>query len=453
MIANTPSLWSVINVWDHPMIRTMALERSKTWPLTVLCYHTIVLTDRPVPSSRTRPFFTALLPHINRWKYIYIGEVQSVADLKEFLALPAPMIETFEIGRGRYGVYHHKIDYFAGQAPRLQRVFIMGPGIKWEWAVLRGLKFLTLSRLGQHPNPTRILQILLNCPLLETLKISAASRGFYPQPQVFEDVDIDPIILPNLKKLKIVNVFLELLCVIARNICAPNCFDVNLSTHRTYHPAGDDGITHALKGALTHFIPTIKSRLSERGELRFSVAGIALSGGFKPTIRAKFAEGGSHLPALFQWLYENCQPFHSATLELTHGSYASSGEAQWALERLSFVTRLRVDLEYDPEELLDFLAAPIVRDGVARWPFPSLRWLDIATNGDRVDVLPMIERRYVVRELQVVQGNIVVTSTERPAKLEHLRVDTVWKDEYSALFRLLGVGVLQVDVDPESDEE
>lgn len=461
MTANTPSLWSVINVWDHPMIRSMALDRSKTWPLTILCYHTTVLVDRRVPSSKARSLFTALMPHIDRWKHIYIGEVQSMADIKGFLELPAPMIETFEIGRGSYGITQHKIDLFAGQAPRLQRVFIMGTGIKWDSGVLRGLRFLTLSYLGQHPTPSQILQMLSICSRLETFELSNTSRVYFPH-EIFEAAQIhatSPIILPHLQKFKIINVLFELLCFIARNIRAPNCSDIILGAPRRYHPTGpgDNGIFQTLRGALTPFMPTIQSHLSERREFRFSVAGIVLSGGIEAkrqqAIRAKFDEVGNYLPALYQWLYDNCQPFQSASLELTHGSYASYDTAYLAAERLPFVTRLRIELEYETEELLAFLAAPVVRDGVARWPFPSIRWLEIATNGERISVLPMVERRYVVGKQLAVEGNVVVNSIERPARLEHLRVDNVSKQEYSALARILGVGGLQVDVEPESNEE
>lgn len=457
MIANTPSLWSVINVWDDPETRSRALDRSGTCPLTVLCYHTAVLTDQPVPSERTRSLFTALMPHIERWKHIYIGQLEYLTDVEPFLQYPAPNIESFEIGRGGSGTYLSQLDLFGEDAPRLQEVFIMGTAIEWDSPVLHGLKFLTLSRLGQHPTPTEMLRILEHCPLLETFELSTTFRVDFPA-EVYDAADLHgPVTLSHLKKLKIANVILDLLCSIFRNIRAPHCFDINLSTDRTYYETGHEAIAQVLQNALTPAIPTIHARLLQGGELQLSVCGIVISGDSvpnrRPAIRAKFTEAPSHLPALLQWLHQQLQPFQSVSLELTNRFSTISQSTQLALEGLSFVTRLSVNVGFWTEDILEFLAEPVVTAGVARWPFPSLRRLEIATNGERISILPMIESRHVVEEELVFEDGLVVDAIELPVPLEYLRVDNVSKREYRALNRLLGVGGLEVAVDPELDEE
>jgi hypothetical protein len=151
-------------LWSSPVFTTRAiteemLRRSKRSALAV----------RASVSYGSRSASVELaLSQMERIRVLHL-EGSQVQTLYQHMQKPAPLLESLRLCTPY--TYRNSVstELFAGMAPRLRHVEITGHDIKWDEALFRGLTHLEISGVAEQPAFTTMMNVLSQCPLLETL--------------------------------------------------------------------------------------------------------------------------------------------------------------------------------------------------------------------------------------------------------------------------------------------
>lgn len=126
----------------------------------------------------------------------------------------------------------------------------------------------------------------------------------------------------------------------------------------------------------------------------------------------------------------------SVTLTLRTGPIKGS-EASAILGRITSVTRLRLTNEAGDVDLFEYLAQPIVLDGVSGWLFPRLVELELPSTNSSLSLVSMVETR-------VGMSGDTPSRIELSARIRRIRIDVLSGAQLSFLQRKLVAGVLEV---------
>ncbi|KAG9041499.1 hypothetical protein FS837_012192 [Tulasnella sp. UAMH 9824] len=183
VINGTASLWASIDILDPTTITTAAVSRAAGHPLNIIAapLSLISLADR-LPDGLDEFTDTAMALSI-RWRSLQIVVPSSEKALAVMNA-PAPLLQSLELkALTKFRLPFKKGSIlFQGTGPQLRRFGLHGVAIPWGSSLLRGLQYLSVSRLDElSPSCEEILGILRACPgLVELdlyLKLATTGRG------------------------------------------------------------------------------------------------------------------------------------------------------------------------------------------------------------------------------------------------------------------------------------
>lgn len=199
----TPKLYSFIHARNPAITRTF-LRRSGS-----------ILVDIYMDSNaHVHGNVIEIKPYFSRVRELQIqGRYKSMQTLvSQLRRLPAPMLESLHLEQTtnrRILTLHESIiipEIFDGPTPALRRLSLTHVSIPWTSPIYAGLT--DLHMLLQHPytSPSidTFLQVLENCPLLETLTLVQAGPSVYWDPHEYPP----PVRVIDLARLRKVNLHL-----------------------------------------------------------------------------------------------------------------------------------------------------------------------------------------------------------------------------------------------------
>ncbi|KAG8879982.1 hypothetical protein FRB99_004838, partial [Tulasnella sp. 403] len=168
VIAEQAALWTRIDPESHPLLVSMALERSKEMPLKV--GGRLAGSDGPEDSGRARTehFLARWTSSVRRWSEAIQIDVEDSDHLLPLTLATAPQLRKLDLScrRRMDGEY----DLFQGHAPLLDEVAITFLIPKWTSKVFTGLRSLKLE-YTRIPF-TCLENILRACPTLTSLALT-----------------------------------------------------------------------------------------------------------------------------------------------------------------------------------------------------------------------------------------------------------------------------------------
>jgi hypothetical protein len=177
----TPKLYSFIDARSVAITRIF-LRRSNNVPVNVYM-------ESEASSVDVHGTMTEIKPHFSRVKELgFRARYQSLLVLASHIgSLPAPMLESLHLEQitvRRILALHEAIvipQIFNGHTPALRRLYLALISIPWTSPIFSGLTelHLLLQHSSTSPSIDTFLQVLENCPLLETLTLVRAGPSLH----------------------------------------------------------------------------------------------------------------------------------------------------------------------------------------------------------------------------------------------------------------------------------
>lgn len=369
------------------------LTRSKAHPLTVSCLSG--------PLEAREALLALASQHLARWKsfslYLPLRRQQPYSNILQQLQQlqqPAHRLERLEVWK-ESDEHEPLLDWFGGQADRLQKLSLKNVAIPWDAPMLSGLRSLKIAKLNNNvPTALEILDILSRCPNLEALILDWIMCPATPLPPGYH---FPPLLSLHTIEMSCVSYALG---VLLQHIQAPACRRFKINGF-PWCPSPE-----AAESLVLSFVPILENILPSSKFLTVKVH----DGFFQCQASEFFAEFSStdpigvnallHIsPALST--YSKSSKFsllfggdHGRTLTLP-------SDLKPVLRRLHRVAELHISTT----ENLNRLVAPILAhttsyDGTHVWPFPNLQTLVLATDRATLefkidDVIQFVKVRYL----------------------------------------------------------
>ncbi|KAG8988491.1 hypothetical protein FRB94_002263 [Tulasnella sp. JGI-2019a] len=371
LVMETPSFWRTVSS-DLPLpLLLQVLSRSAGHSLDVVYSKT---RHDNIPRNQ---FTTLVVEHAHRWHSLIVQEdmfdQKAAETFQSLVPLSAPALEVLTCCGGD-GL---AVELFSRGASRLRHVKLNGTCVPWESTLLSNLQTLHLENLGKSiPSGVQLLAILATSPGLVELRVeNCYSLYHYSTP-----LQMMPVSLPMLQTLSIRMIPQHLTHDLLTAIRVPRCTSFSIS----YKQESDFDLGLFNNPDLAHITSPLIAyiRLSLLITIAWSgrSAWIDLSTS-TGTVTLNFGRfEDAWYAALPAGLSDALEEAESSEIHLDFCRRADPialltllGPSQCRVTKI----HMNDQEEYGITGLMRFLAKPIMVDGRAQWPLPSLRHLAI----------------------------------------------------------------------------
>ncbi|KAG8943897.1 hypothetical protein FRC04_002438 [Tulasnella sp. 424] len=383
-IDTTPSLWGVISS-DVPLhVNTTAIQRSGNCPLHVYIEER-TWESHGIQESRFTELVELAAKEIRRWSTVTLL-IPTYDDCSKYLSSPAPLLQNLSVTMVCDDKPATPMDFFAGVAPKLEKLEVNMLHMDWASPFIQGLRELNLGGMSDEQiSAQQLLDILASTPLLDTLCIEYATLVHHPQPLPTSHAVIQ---LPNLQNIRLHVIDVEAVELILSSIRAPSCTSLGiwLEGEETDDP-------NLPERALGHFDDFQRRTLSASKEsiIRFCDEDMQWeSSSASPDYLAWFDVNIPYSAAAdgIRWATRVIglgaqELVHDLELTLAHESLDDEDlAAYYSFSRCQSVTRIVIDDNHAPTDpILDLIGTwRESGDGTEPQPaFPGLKSLELAS--------------------------------------------------------------------------
>ncbi|KIO31998.1 hypothetical protein M407DRAFT_19023, partial [Tulasnella calospora MUT 4182] len=405
------------------------------------------------PGEDDVTFLTIVFPRLARWKHARIELDGGSPSQLQYLEQPAPLLESFSMqipDRGQ----RSQVNLFQGHCPSLSEIDISGLAIKWSSSIFQNVRSISIRDVWQHgPTVEEVLQLVGSSPRLKHFYISGLSPSNQP-------LDIPPVEVPHLDSLSILYADASSTQHILSRIRAPTL--TKLAVKPTLHQVDSYHLPTFLDVGLRHFNRTIRSGIERAHSLCISIDWhggiISVSTRHAPGPGAPTNEdimldfynksNTKGLQLCLGLLLPSptlCPPI---SLGITATNDIPESDLQWMLE--GEINNKVTEISFEPPNngaFLSFLCTGRNRGGTVKWPFPSVKTLNLPRGISGRDAVRLIRQRYApaAKDFTPIQPASSGGFVHEPVDpLSQLRVEGVGFNEieYDRLVNIVGKDIL-----------
>ncbi|KAG9029838.1 hypothetical protein FRB95_004790 [Tulasnella sp. JGI-2019a] len=403
IVMESPTLWGYIHSSQPRATYLNSLARSKETPLQV-SYIPSHWNDADPRDLKL--FIESVCAQVHRWQSAILGldwEPELSGALASHLTSPAPLLEKLEILANEYrfpigcrGLHN----LFGGVTPRLRSLEVKDVYLPWDSGLFLS-RLHTLKISGSEcsgPSTYQMVQILRGCPGLTHFSIFC--HFFVDVEEDTIPTSLQPINLPAINDFSLHH-SPEGLNYILKIIRIPTCARFHISSLNT--------MENVFSGTDRHLIPVLSPIVLSAASVWIMISTGELMYRVHPAGGEESRSAFSISLKLYHQL-EDASPLsslapipgfiHSATLSkpisLTIATPGISLTKLFTTLHSHFITKINVrEHGHAGEDIISFLAQPVVVRGTLHWRVPTLRELSFEGCYDVPlhEVLSLVESR------------------------------------------------------------
>ncbi|KAG8892871.1 hypothetical protein FRB99_002386 [Tulasnella sp. 403] len=367
IISEDARRWTEIGAAYNPSLISIALERSKSLPLSIHCQDSY--TRYRTCATRRTEFITRVAPSTDRWTEAVIC-VERSDELLPLASMAAPQLRSLDLSSRSFTP--PTLNLFQNHPPKLDVIRLEGVSLNWTSPIFSGLKELSLQEISVFPSLPSLCNILQACPELTSLQLVPTSTDHHDG-----DVPADslPIHLSKLKSLDFTGLSRTATEFLLSRISAPCCNSIVLGLHHGSYRSGD------IHGSLSAIFSLILSWWQGRsiqstpksGRLEFLPHSVYFGTSSPPGLRLDLM--GPRCDHTLHHLVQNLGTLLRHTILAAH--FGASIVFPTMLHDLNAFPLLRELGISDLRGDAFVLAEPYVgENGILKWYLPNLRILE-----------------------------------------------------------------------------